>query len=646
MDELLAQFVVEAAELTQQAADDLLALDRDPENREKLESAFRAIHTLKGSVGLFGLAPLQSVLHAAEDVLAVAVRDVSELDTALIDPILLGVEWVDRCVGHLRQRGELPASAGDEAANLLQALAPGRVAAAATPADLAPGVLPEWAISLFEAWPSPKPGRIVALRYAPDPECFFNGDDPVALMASVPDIVFARIATREPWPPALNLDPFRSNLVFEALSLADPEGIEAIFRLLPDQVAIVTRRDGAKATEPIATEAVGEEARTLRVDVGRIDRIVSTAGELLAAKSVMSGLVSQALAIEGGAGLARNLVSLQRDLDRLVGQLQRAATDARMLPLINTLRRLPRVVREISALTGKPLDIELSGSEIEVDKIIIEGIYDPLLHLLRNAVDHGIETEEERLAAGKPAKGYIVVRARRAGYRVELEIADDGRGIDPERIRAAAIDRGIVSAEAAQALTEAEVLELLFAPGFSTARTVTTLSGRGVGMDAVREAARRLGGQALIASEAGCGTTVTLSLPTTFAVRRVMTVDVAGERYGVPMDAVLETVRIKAAAIVPVRAGEAFVLRDRTIPLLRLGEIVGRPAPARSEELLIVLELGSSVAGLVVDAIGERYETLLRPPMGLLRAVPGISGTAILGDGGIVMVLDLEGLVA
>lgn len=646
MDELLAQFVVEAAELTQQAADDLLALDRDPENRQKLESAFRAIHTLKGSVGLFDLAPLQSVLHAAEDVLAVAVRDASELDTALIDPILLGVEWVDRCVGRLRQRGELAASAGAEAANLLQALAPARAAAAAKPTNLAPGVLPEWAISLVEAWPSPQPGRIVALRYSPDPECFFNGDDPVALMASVPDIVFARIATREPWPPALHLDPFRSNLVFEALSLADPSRIEAIFRLLPDQVAIVTRLDGAKATEPIATEVVGEEARTLRVDVARIDRIVSTAGELLAAKSVMSGLVSQALALEGGAGLARNLVTLQRDLDRLVGQLQRAASDVRMLPLINTLRRLPRVVREISALTGKPLDIELSGSEIEVDKVILDGIYDPLLHILRNAVDHGIETEEERLAAGKPAKGHIAVRARRVGYRVELEIADDGRGIDPERIRAAAIDRGIISAEAAQAFTEPEVLELLFAPGFSTARTVTTLSGRGVGMDAVREAARRLGGQARIASEAGRGTTVTLSLPTSFAVSRVMTVDVAGEMYGVPMDAILETVRIKAAAIIRVRAGEAFILRDRTIPVLRLGQIVGRPARARSEELLIVLEFGATIAGLVVDAIGERYETLLRPPAGLLRAVPGISGTAILGDGRVVMVLDLEGLIA
>jgi two-component system, chemotaxis family, sensor kinase CheA len=646
VDELLAQFVVEAAELTQQAADDLLALDRDPENRERLESAFRAIHTLKGSVGLFDLAPLQAVLHAAEDVLAVVLRDVSELDTALIDPILLAVEWVDRCVGNLRQRGELPASAGAEAANLLQALASDRAGAAATPTDLTPEALPQWAAALFEAWPSPQPGRIVALRYSPDPECFFNGDDPVALMASVPDIVFARIATREPWPPALQFDPFRSNLVFEALSLADPSGIEAIFRLLPDQVAIVTRLDGAKATEQVATEAAGEQSRTLRVDVARIDRIVSTAGELLAAKSVMSSLVSQALSLEGGAGLARNLVALQRDLDRLTGQLQRAASDVRMLPLIHALRRLPRVVREISALTRKPLDIQLSNCEIEVDKVILDGIYEPLLHIIRNAVDHGIETEQERLAGGKPAKGRIIVRARRAGYRVELEIADDGRGIDLERIRAAAVDRGIISAEAAQTLSEPQVLELLFAPGFSTARAVTALSGRGVGMDAVREAVRRLGGQATIASETGRGTTVTLSLPTTFAVSRVMTVDVAGEKYGVPMEAILETVRIKSCAIVPVRAGEAFVLRDRTIPVLRLGDIVGRPARARSEELLIVLESGAAVAGLVVDAIGERFETLLRPPTGLLRSVPGISGTAILGDGRIVMVLDVEGLVA
>lgn len=643
MEDLLAQFVIEAAELTQQAAEDLLALDREPGNRGKLDSAFRAIHTLKGSVGLFDLAPMRSALHAAEEVLSLAIKDNAELDPAYIDPLLAVIEWIDRCVQHLQRADTLPAKAGDEGANLVLSLASEH---AATPASSAitGGTVPQWAARLFEAHPAINSSTAVALRYAPTPECFFDGGDPLALMASIPGVVSARISTREDWPGPTEFDPFRSNLIFEAISTAKRADIEAVFRLIPDQIAIA---HGA-ASDPKEVPAERGEAtmRTIRVDLARIDDIVALVGELLTAKNGMSGLIAQAQALDGGLALSRNVAAAQQDLSRLINQLQRAATDVRMVPLGDTLRRLPRLAREISGQTGKPLHLEVAGSEIEADKTIVDGLYEPLLHIIRNAVDHGIEAEEQRQIAGKPAKGSISVSARQVGHRLELQVSDDGRGIEPDHILTTALARGLISAETAAAFGENDILDLLFTPGFSTADTVSDLSGRGVGMDAVRAAVRRLGGKVTIASTVGKGATIMLSLPTSFAMSRVIVVNVAGEQYGVPMESIAETVRIPAKSITPVRSGEACVLRNRTIPILRLGDIVGCAARARSEELMLVLELGAAVVGLVVDSIGERFETLLRPPAGLLKAVRGILGTTVLGNGRIVMVLDLEALLA
>ncbi|RDJ20853.1 chemotaxis protein CheA [Bosea caraganae] len=643
MDDLLAQFVIEATELTQQAAEDLLALDQEPGNRAKLDSAFRAIHTLKGSVGLFDLAPMQSALHAAEDVLGVAIKDDAELDPARIDPMLAVIEWIDRCVQQLRGVGVLPSTAADEGANLVLSLASGR-AVAPLPPTMTGGAFPQWAARLFEAHPPSRGEGAIALRYAPAPECFFNGDDPVALMAAVPGVIYAQVVTREDWPAPTKLDPFRSNLIFEGISTAKRADIEAVFRLIPDQIAIA--QDAAPAPREIPAESGEPTARTIRVDLARMDDIVALVGELVTAKNGMSALAAQAEALEGGLALSRNVAAAQQDLGRLINQLQRAATDVRMVPLGGTLRRLARLAREISGQTGKPLQLDVAGSEIEADKTIVDGLYEPLLHIIRNAVDHGIEPEDERQVAGKPAKGMISVSARQVGHRIELQVGDDGRGIDPERIRSVALARGMISADAAATLAEKDSLELLFIPGFSTSDAVSDLSGRGVGMDAVRAAVHRLGGKVAISSTAGKGTTITLSLPTSFTMSRVMLVHIAGEQYGVPMQAIAETVKIPAHAIVRVRSGEAFVLRDRTIPIVRLGDILGRAAAARLDELVLILELGTAVVGLVVDGVGERFETLLRPPAGLLKSVSGVLGTTVQGDGRIVMVLDLEALLA
>ncbi|GAU86475.1 chemotaxis protein CheA [Bosea sp. BIWAKO-01] len=645
MDELLAQFVIEARELTQQAAEDLLAIEREPGDRARLESAFRAVHTLKGSVGLFDLAPMQSVLHSAEDILGRAMHEGTELDPDRLDPLVTIIEWIDQCVMNLDLSGTLHAGATGEAVALAQSVAQGGAAPASAPLSVLPGSSPQWARDLFALDAGSGKSGLVALRYSPSPDCFFNGDDPAALMAAVPGVRFARLSAREPWPDADAFDPFRSNLVFEAVSEASRSEIEAIFRLIPDQVAIVAQ-PGPSPTSRQEVSSGQQIARTVRVEAERIDGIMAIVGELITAKNGMSALVSQAQAIDGGMALARSLAGAQQGFDRLVGQLQRAANGIRMVPVGETLRRLPRLVREISGQTGKPLEIDVSGGETEADKGIVDGLYDPLLHLIRNAVDHGIEEPDARSTAGKPLRGRISVSARQTGYHLELRIADDGRGIDPDLVLATAVARGLVDREEAGQLSSEQILELLFRPGFSTASAVTEISGRGIGMDAVRATVRRLNGTVRLSSEPGRGTTATLILPTQFALTRVIIVDVAGEQYGIPMDVVAETARVPSSAIVTVRSGEAFVHRNRTIPVLRLGDVVGRPAPQRPDELVLIVEFAFLAIGLVVDRVGERFETVLRPPVGLMKVVPGIAGTTVLGDGRVVMVLDPEALAA
>lgn len=636
MDELLDQFVIEARELLQQAADDLLLLEREPANRKGIESLFRAVHTLKGSVGLFDFAPLQTTLFAAEDVLTAANRS-GEIDGLSIDPLLAIIEWIDVCVHHLATAGILPEDTGAEAVRLT-----GRLAQQG-PVDARPaiaGAVPAWARRLFERHGA----ATVALRYVPRPDCFFSGDDPIGLLRAVPHLLGLDIAATAPWPAPHELDPFTSALAFEAVSAAPLSELEKLFRLLPDQVTLVSRPH--QTVSAIAVPAPQEEGRqTMRVNVGRVDALVDIVGELFIAKNGLSALAHQARQIDGGLALARSISAAQETLDGLAARLQRATGDIRMVPMGETLRRLPRVAREVSAQLGKPVDLEIEGEGIEADKSIVDALFDPLLHVLRNAIDHGIEAVPLRRERGKPERGRVSIRARQAGYRIEIAITDDGGGVDVEAVRAAAVHKGIVPPEAAASLDEPAVIELLFRSGFSTTGKISDISGRGVGMDAVRRGLEKFGGRVTLQSIWQQGTAVTLSLPMSLAVARIMIVDTAGDRYAVPMDSITETLRLKSGAINRVRAGEAFVLRDRTVPVARLADLLGLPGERREQELVLVTETSNGPVGLVIDAIGDRLETLLRPAAGLLKTVSGISGTTVLGDGSVVMVLDLEALV-
>jgi two-component system chemotaxis sensor kinase CheA len=646
MDELLAQFIVEARELVQSANDDLLALDGAPDGAGKLDSVFRAVHTLKGSTGLFDLAAMQAVLHRAEDDLGRVRSSGGRLDTGQVDALVAILEWVDKCVDDIEREGAPGASLLARAAPLLSALdaeEDGR----ATPAEVPAAPSIAWALALAK---SVGGQPAVALRYRPHPECFFNGDDPIALLSRVPALLHFAVIPREAWPAPDRFDPYRSNLWFEALSGGPLSEVEAIFRLVPDQVEIVSLASAPDlpGDGDSPEEARAATARSLRVDPARIDALLDMVGELMTTKNGVAALVAAAAALDGGADLARAIAATQKELDRLTASLHGAVLQTRMVPLAQAFRRLPRMVHDLSRRLGKPTDLVIEGDMIEADKAIVDDLFEPLLHLVRNAMDHGIEDAAGRVAASKPVKAMLRLWVTRQGDRLMVGIADDGRGIDPQAIRNAAVRKGLVTAEHAGRLDDAGALELLFAPGFSTAADVSDLSGRGVGLDAVRSAIARLGGTVEPASRVGVGTTMTLHLPVSFALTQLLIVSVAGERYGVPMQSVLETVRVRRSAITPIRGHRAFVLRDRTVPLLSLSALLelSDDTPAEEDLTVLVLGLDDQQVGIAIDAVAERMETIMRPLGGLLTGVRGIAGTAVLGDGQVLLVLDAAGLIA
>jgi two-component system chemotaxis sensor kinase CheA len=309
------------------------------------------------------------------------------------------------------------------------------------------------------------------------------------------------------------------------------------------------------------------------------------------------------------------------------------------------LRRLPRLVRDIAETLGKPVTLQMTGQATEVDKQIADALFEPLLHLVRNAIDHGVETPALRAAAGKAVEGRLGIDISRAGDEVVILVSDDGAGIDPGRIRARAIERGMVGVDEAEGLGDAQILRLILAPGFSTAAAVTDISGRGVGMDAVQTVIERLHGRIEIESVVGEGSRFALHVPLDAITTKLLIVRAGDARYGIPLDQIVETARISEADIHAVGAGRACVLRDRTVPLFNLGALLGTPSHPSPIARLLVTEAAGEAVAIRVDGFDARIDALVREGKGLLGVVPGVAGSTLLGDGAVLLVLDLPELV-
>jgi len=431
----------------------------------------------------------------------------------------------------------------------------------------------------------------------------------------------------------------------EALPTSDPEVLIAAVRALLEAQPLPAERhaDEQPRVAPADAEII---ARSLRVEVERIDAVVNLAGELMVVKNAI-GHSARRAGLDGGTDLASALKDQHARLHRLTEELLRSVLAIRVLPLGHIFRRFPRLVREMATSLGKASRLVIVGESTEADKAVVEALFEPLLHVIRNAVDHGVEAPDQRAAAGKPDNATIRLSGWREGEHIIVEVVDDGRGIDPRELRQTAAQRGFANADALASMADDEVVNLIFAPGFSTAAAVTHVSGRGVGMDALRSSVERLGGRVTIHSRPTQGTTVRFTLPFTVMTTGLMTVESGGQAFGIPFEAVVETVRLPRDEISRLGAARAFVMRGRTIPLVVLAEALGldRGPTDATVANTVVVDLGGQLGALEVDRIGERLDVMLKPMDGLLAGMRGIAGTTLLGDGQVLIVLDLQELL-
>jgi two-component system chemotaxis sensor kinase CheA len=395
--------------------------------------------------------------------------------------------------------------------------------------------------------------------------------------------------------------------------------------------------------------AAASPHKVLKVSQEKIDHLMELIGEMVVAKNSLPYLAQRAEEVFHQRELAREIKAQYAVINRIAEDMQHAVMQVRMLPVGAVFQRFGRLVRDISRKLGKDVQLVLEGEDTEADKNVIEPLADPLIHVLRNSLDHGIETPEVRRAAGKPAMGTIRIRARQESDRVVIEIVDDGAGIDPARVRAKAVERGLVAADRAALLSDAEAVQLIFLPGFSTAEAISDLSGRGVGMDVVRTAIERINGGVELSSVLGQGTTLRLSLPLSMAVTHVMVVESAGRRLGVPMDLIVETVRVHADDIHHFKKARTTVLRGRIVPLRALNELLALDAEPlcneQGELAVLVVRIGHQNVGLLVDHFEGASDIILKPLEGVLAGLVGFAGTALMGDGGVLMVLNPKELL-
>ena len=390
-------------------------------------------------------------------------------------------------------------------------------------------------------------------------------------------------------------------------------------------------------------------SRVLKVDQERVDRLMNLIGELVVCKNALPFLARRAEQVHGSREMSREIKDQYAVIDRLAQEMQGAIMQVCMIPVAEVFERFPRLVRDLARKLDKRIELVIEGEETAADKTIIEALADPLLHIVRNAIDHGIEPAAQREAAGKPPGATLRLSASQEGDQVVIEVADDGRGIDPALVRRAAVDKGVIDAAQAERLSDQEAVNLIFRAGFSTVSQVSDLSGRGVGMDVVRTTVDRLSGTVGVVSVVGEGTRVRLTLPLSMAITRVMTVEAAGTLFGIPMEMIAETVRLDPARVRAIKQAETFVQRDEVVPLRRLADLLGMPAlPPDDQQLhpaVLVVRVGGAPLGLVVDRFREGMDVILKPMDGVLAGLRGYAGTALLGDGSVLLVLDLKELL-
>ncbi|GEA90169.1 hypothetical protein CCE01nite_41180 [Cellulomonas cellasea] len=635
MDDIVREFLVESHENLDQLDQDLVALEESPGSRELLGSVFRTIHTIKGTAGFLAYGRLERVTHAGENLL-VELRDGKRsMDQATTDVLLRLVDVVreiltaiaaDSTEGAVDIDGVLDAvgrlQAGRDGSDAQEpAAAPSDTATAVeTVADAAAGTEPPATEAPADAPAAAPAAGKPAVRAA----------DPSRVIAPRSARVAASAGAE---PPA----------AADALAQPAPAPEQpAPAAAAPAPVAVAPAP--AAAAQPAAASALAPTSASsetsIRVDVELLDALMRQVGELVLSRNQISRLAGDRSDVD--------LVRSAQRLNLIAGELQEGVMKTRMQPIDHVWSKMPRVVRDLAAACDREVQLEMVGRDTELDRGLLEAVKDPLTHLVRNAVDHGIESPPERVAAGKAPRGLLTLRAYHAGGQVVVEVADDGRGIDTEKVAAKAVQRGLRTPEQVMLMTPPELMQLLFLPGFSTAEAVTNVSGRGVGMDVVRTKIEAIGGTVDVDSTLGEGTVWRLRIPLTLAIMPALTVVCGGDLFAVPQVSLLELVALDGqragAGIERIQNAAVYRLRGELLPLVSLADVLGIPVEPGSSTVIAVVQADHQRFGLLVDRVLNTEEIVVKALSARLKAIGIYAGATVLGDGAVALILDVQAI--
>jgi two-component system chemotaxis sensor kinase CheA len=590
LDDIVEEFLVESHENLDQLDTDLVALEQEPDSRERLSSIFRTIHTIKGTSGFLAFHRLEEVTHVGENMLS-RLRDGALALTPTRTSVLL--QMVDTVRSLL---ASIEASGGEGSADVSAV-----VAAISAAMDDEP------------AAPEPAPA------------------EPVAEAPAEPALVID-LPAAEPAAPAVPAP--AAELPAPALPSPRPEPVAETIDVAEGETAPAADGGAGQTRRAVADS-------TIRVDVDLLDELMLLVGELVLTRNQIVQYV--------GRSTDTDLVRASQRLNLIATELQEGVMKTRMQPIDHIWSKLPRVVRDLGLQCGKSVRLEMEGRDTELDKTLLEAVKDPLTHLVRNSVDHGIESPEARTAAGKPVEGVLYLRAKHESGQVVVEVADDGSGIDPARIGAKAVERGLVGPDALNRMSPQDVLQMIFLPGFSTAAAVTNVSGRGVGMDVVKTNIESIGGTIEVESVPGKGAVCRLRIPLTLAIVPALTVECAGDRYAIPQISLQELVALDAekaaTAVEEVGGAPVYRLRGELLPLVRLTDVLGLTSDRHDGHVVIaVLRSEGRRFGLVVDRVINTEEIVVKAVGGQLKAIGLYSGATVLGDGTVALILDVQAL--
>ena len=616
MEELLQDFLLESTELLSDVDNKLVELEKRPNDRALLNDIFRGFHTIKGGAGFLNVAPMVTICHRTENLFDKLRNSELGLSSELMD-VILDATGAVRDMFTVLSQGLPPPNPDPAMLAALDAALAGNLAAVKAPAPAA-------AAPVAAAVPAP----------AAAPAANSNEPNWTALHQAV-------TGAEQPAPAASA--PAVVDMAAAATVVVESVAAEIIPAAPPPTAVVPAAPKPQNKPAPSTGGPISGQENTIRIDTVRLDQVLNLSGEIGLTKNRLTTLRTEILQGNMETNTLRSLDEAISQLDLLVSDLQNAVMKTRMQPIGRLFQKYPRLARDLARQLGKEVELVITGEETELDKTMIEDLNDPLVHLVRNAVDHGVESAEERIAMGKKPQSLIELTAEQVGDHIVIEITDDGKGMNPEVLRRKAIAKGLIDAETANSLDEKQCLQLIFLPGFSTKDQISSVSGRGVGMDVVRTNIQKLNGRIDINSIQGEGTRISISLPLTLAILPVLVVRACNQPFAVPLAMVREIIPIDTSAIQEVSGRPTIVVRDEILPLKTLSGLLNWQ-PTQKPNFGVLMQSAEKSFILAVDSFVGRDDVVIKPLQNIRPK--GVAGATLSGDGSVVLVLDMEDLLA